>query len=312
MIDPKLIDRENWEEHYVKQGDPSKPTYYIIRRKGVWPGLFATFSLVAGAVKYAITKGWIPVVDMQNYPSAYLPPEKLGKENAWEYYFEQPMGIGLEEAQNGDNIILSNEFKMPIPWRMIFHWGSRKDILAEWKILVTRGFLKIKPEITEEVLAIRDKLFPPKERILGVHLRGTDYLTRPHGHMIPPPTEYALKVVIERMREWKCDKLFLATEDINILKIFQESFGNYLLTFDKPYKDYKPGKTVGYTRIERENDYFLSGKDYLIEMLLLSKCNSFIASGGAGNNCAMFFGENFDNVHVFDFGCYGIYPKYKP
>ena len=114
------------------------------------------------------------------------------------------------------------------------------------------------------------------------------------------------------MKEWKCDKLFLATEDKNILKMFQESFGDYLLTFDKEFVDYKPGTVVGKNRIEREDDYFLSGKDYLIEMMLLSKCNSFVATVGAGNTCVMFLAENFDNVHVFNLGLYGVYDKYKP
>ena len=115
------------------------------------------------------------------------------------------------------------------------------------------------------------------------------------------------------MREWKCDKLFLATEDKNIFKIFQESFGDYLLAFDKEFTDYKPGKDMPYTRIERENDHFLSGKDYLIEMLLLSKCNSIVASGGAGANGVALFAENyFNNVHRFLLGAYGVYEKYKP
>ena len=307
-----LVDND-WSEHYVKRGDPSKPTYYIIRWKSYLPGLFATFTLTASRVRYAITNNWIPVVDMQNYPSSYLAPEKLSKENAWEYYFEQPMRVGLEEARNGENVILcSEEYKTMVPWRLMFNWWNRRTFIVEWQMLVKLGFLKIKPEIMEEISAIRDKLFPPKERILGLHLRGTDYLNKPYIHMIPPPTEYALKVVIDKMHEWKCNKLFLATEDKNIFKIFQESFGEYLLTFDKPFKDYKPGKSVGDTRIERENDHFLSGKDYLIEMMLLTQCNSFIASGGAGNNGVMFFGDHFDNVHIFDFGSYGVYAKYKP
>ena len=303
----------DWSEHYIKRGDPSKPTYFIIRKK-LWPGLFATFVIVLARVKYAKTKGWIPVVDMQNYPSSYLAPEKFGKENAWEYYFEQPMGICLEEAQNGESIVLcGEEYQIPPPWGMTSWWKSRKDLFAEWQNLVKDGYLKIKPKIMEEVLAIREKLFPPKERILGAHLRGTDYLTRPHAHSIPPPTEYALRVVIEKMHEWKCDKLFLATEDKNILKIFQESFGDYLLTYDKPFKDYIVGKTRGNTVIDREDGHFLSGKEYVIEMLLLSKCNSFIASGGAGSNGVMVFAEKyFDNIYEFRLGNYGGYPKYKP
>lgn len=98
----------DWSEHYIKRGDPSKPTYYIIRRKLTDVGLFSNFIVFAGHIRYALTKGWLPVVDMQNYPNAYLAPEKFGKENAWEYYFEQPLRIGLEQAYNGENVILSN------------------------------------------------------------------------------------------------------------------------------------------------------------------------------------------------------------
>ena len=190
MAEEKLIDREDWTEHYVRQGNPKAPTYYIIRFSGA-SGLFAKFVAIAARVKYAITKNWIPVVDMQNYPNFYLSPEKFGKENAWEYYFEQPMRIGLEEAFEGENVILSGkQTPIPIPFGMIGCWENKKDILAKWQMLVDLGFLKVKPELMEEILAIQNKLFPPKERILGAHLRGTDYLTKPHAHPIPPNMRY--------------------------------------------------------------------------------------------------------------------------
>ena len=72
----------DWSEHYIKRGDPTKPTFYIIRRRKESLGLFYLFELVAGHIRYALSNGWLPVVDMQNYPNAYLPSEKLGKENS--------------------------------------------------------------------------------------------------------------------------------------------------------------------------------------------------------------------------------------
>lgn len=195
---------------------------------------------------------------------------------------------------------------------MIGFFEYRQDIFAEWRKLVALGLLRIKPAIVAEILSTRNKLFPPQERILGVHLRGTDYLTKPFGHPIPPPTEYAVNVVIWKMREWKCNKLFLASEDKNIVTIFKESFGDYLLTFDKEFVNYKPGKSVGATRIERENDHFLSGKDYVIEMMLLSMCNALVASGSAGNVGVMIFTESIDNTYLFRLGSYGVYAKFKP
>ena len=75
MIDPKLIHPDNWEAHYLKRGDPTKSTYYIIRRdRGV--GLFSNFVSSAGHIRYALVNGWLPVIDMQNFPNPYLPPEK--------------------------------------------------------------------------------------------------------------------------------------------------------------------------------------------------------------------------------------------
>ena len=188
VSEEKLIDNENWEEHYVRKGDPSKSTYYIFRMK-FWPGLMAALGHTATRIKYALSKGWIPVVDMQNYPSSYLAPDKFGKENAWEYYFEQPLRVGLEEAYNGENIILSSEQRpLGLPFGLPVWYSTNKALYSEWKTLVKLGLLKVKPEITEEVLKIRDKLFPPKKRILGAHLRGTDYLSlKPRGHSIPPP-----------------------------------------------------------------------------------------------------------------------------
>ena len=81
----------DWSEHYIKRGDPTKPTYYIVRRRLETTGLFARYKIIGEHIRYALSKGWLPVVDMQNYANPYLPPEKLGKENSWEYFFEQPL-----------------------------------------------------------------------------------------------------------------------------------------------------------------------------------------------------------------------------
>lgn len=180
----------DWSEHYIKRGDPSKPTYYIIRRQISLVGLLSNFMVFAGHIRYALSKGWLPVVDMQNYPNAYLAPEKLGKENSWEYYFEQPLRINLEVAYAGENVILSDggaNLPRPDTARMAF-FENRDNVLTEWRMLLKLGLLKVKPALLQEIAAVRQKLFAPTDRVLGVLLRGTDYVAnRPHGHHIPPP-----------------------------------------------------------------------------------------------------------------------------
>ena len=178
----------DWSEHYIKRGDPSKPTYYIIRRRWDSTGLFGRYNIFAGHIRYALSKGWLPVVDMQNYPNPYLAPEKLGKENAWEYFFEQPLRIGLEQAYAGENVILSTgeQVNLNPSWTMAF-FENRDDSLTEWRMLRKLGLLKVKPALMEEINAVRQKLFAPNDRVLGVLLRGTDYLVRQlKWHPIPP------------------------------------------------------------------------------------------------------------------------------
>ena len=185
----EILADTDWSEHYIKRGDPKKPTYYIIRRQYETTGLLGRYNIFAGHIRYALSKGWLPVIDMQNYPNPYLPPEKLGKENSWEYYFEQPLRIGLKQAYNGKNVILSNgEDMWPRPSYNMSFYENKNDILTESRMLIKLGLLKIKSALMEEILSVRKKLFAPNDRVLGVLLRGTDYVSkRPWGHPIPPP-----------------------------------------------------------------------------------------------------------------------------
>lgn len=299
-MNENLIDRANLEEHYVKKGDPSKPTYYIIRP--IWPmaGLFAHFVPFCGHIRYALSKGWLPVIDMQNYPNAYLSPEKVGKENSWEYYFEQPLRIGLEQAYNGENIIL-NKAKEGYVLRPTNENIFKHDDLIEWRMLVKLGLLKVKDALMKEILMTREKLFSSTDRVLGVKLRGTDYVTA-KNHATPPSISLAVETIKDKLQGWHYKKFFLATEDKNILKTLKDTFGDLCVTFDKEFVDYVPGKSITSFRIERENDFFLQGKDYVTEIILLSMCDSLIVSQGYGTIGVMMFAEKFKNVYAFNLG----------
>ena len=313
MAEEKLIDREDWTEHYVRKGNPKKPTYYIIRREVSHVGIFSNFIVFAGHIRYALSQGWIPVIDMQNYPNAILEPEKLGKENAWEYFFEQPLRIGLEEAYNGENIILGKEYRGFAPYSKNSFYDDKNIELAEWRMLVKLGLLKVKPAIMKEIMATRAKLFASTDRVLGVYLRGTDYVAKKlNRHPVPPPVEFARDVILEKVRDWKCNKIFLSTEDRTIVQffkdIFGDGFGTFCVTIDREYVDYKPGRWINDAHTNRENDRFLNTKEYITEMIILSKCNSFITSMCSGATSVMMLSEGFENIYAFNLGIYGVKP----
>ena len=78
-----------WEEHIYHYGNENKDlTFYVIRRRDVYCGLFSLYITTLARIDEAVKAGYIPIVDMQNSFNLYLEKEKIGKEDAWEYFFE--------------------------------------------------------------------------------------------------------------------------------------------------------------------------------------------------------------------------------
>lgn len=96
------------EEKVCWGNENSQNIYFVIRCNDNNLGLMAYFNSALGRIKDSIDKGYIPVVDMQNYRTPYLKPQSLGKTNAWEQYFLQPMKIGINDIAHSRNIILSS------------------------------------------------------------------------------------------------------------------------------------------------------------------------------------------------------------
>ena len=291
---------KNPEEHYIKQGDPSKPTYYIIRRMDETTELSEMFLIVMGHVRYALSQGRIPVVDMQNYPNLYLSPEKLGRENSWEYYFEQPFRIGLEQAYAGENVVLSDaDAVKPRPDCSMQLLQKKNDDLVEWRMLVKLGLMKIKPELLKEFSAMREKLVASADIVLGVLLRGENSVKKIKGQPIAPPAEFAVNGVNEKFKAWGCEKILLATDDAAVVETFKNNFGDRCIPLDQIY-------TVCYDTesVSEESSHFLQGKKHLAQTVLLTECNSLVAERRADTTIVMLSVKKFEHALFFNLGNY--------
>lgn len=119
-------------------------------------------------------------------------------------------------------------------------------------------------------------------------------------------------MIIQKVREWKCNKIFLATEDKTIVQFFKDTlgdgFGTFCVTLDREYADYKPGKWINDVSLYVETDLVSMTKAYITEMIILSKCTSFIAAKCSGATGVMMLSEGFENTYAFDLGVYGVRP----
>lgn len=310
----QVYDNEDWTEHYLIQNDPKYPTYYFIRSQNYTSGLMWYYVIYAGHIRYALGKNMIPVVDMKNYPSAYQEPEDLGKVNVWENYFEQPMGISIDEvmetAEAGKcSIMLSKSDPVA------YHGQSRALLYEQspdihnWRALRYFGLLKVKNDVLTHIEEVRRSIIKDGDMVLGVMLRGTDYIKRrAFEHPIQPPIEYAINTVMEKAREWGCNKIFLATEGKEYVSVFKQVFGENVVTVPKAYADYRleDGKSYSSYINDRENDCYLKGLEYLTEMIILSQCPYLISGRASGASAVNIMTNGFKNKYYFFLGRYGV------
>lgn len=301
----KKQEERYWEEHLKRCGPENKDkTFYVIRRRDLYCGLFSLFLTNLQRIDDAVKMGYIPVVDMQNYFNIYLAEDKIGKENSWEYFFEQPMGYGLQDIARSRNVIIgSGAVPQMFPYLKMDFLTGKSGELAYWRKL-TKKYIRLSAEAQKVVQAEYDRLFGEGDVVLGVLCRGTDYTaSKPKNHPAQPSPQEAVEQAVRMYHEYGCNKVFLATEDGTYYKLFQETFGEHLITNRTEYAEYQGG-SIGKETYERENDSYWTGMQYLITIELLSRCRYLCAGCTSGTVGALLLTEGYEDIYLFDLGIY--------
>lgn len=297
-----------WLEHKKRLGkeNPDK-VFYVIRRYDLYCGLFSLFCTHLQRIDDALKKGYIPVIDMQNDFNIYLDEEKLGKENSWEYYFEQPMGYSLDDINHSRNVIIgAGAVPDMFPFLNIdFLHGKTVNgqNIQYWRELVKK-YIKLNDIAQKRIDEEYHRLFNDKDKVLGVLCRGTDYVAgKPKGHAVQPIIEQMLNKVDEIFAEKNCTKIFLATEDEKVYHIFRDKYENKLITNKKRYARYNGG-SIGKAIYENGSGGYENGMEYLITIALLSKCHCLCAGCASGTSGACLLSEGYEYIYLFDLGVY--------
>ena len=279
-------------------------TYYVMRDYD-HIGLFALVYNVGKGVYIALKQTWIPYVDFEHYPCQYTVDREInGTKNAWEYYFEQPFtppeGVSKVYAA-GKKIILHG-------------WNPRKSkkerqLTKEWENMTRqerasffKKYIPVKNYIQEEVQKIYREQFEGNN-VLGVFMRGTDYVSRkPVGHRVQPAPEQVKNKIDEFLAAYKIDKIFLVTEDWNNYQYIKNIYGDRVFCSDYEFVTYNV-KNDKWVNDSFHDDPYERGKRYLIRIMLLSMCKYYIGGQATGSRYALDIG-NFDVEYTFDLGVY--------
>lgn len=268
-------------------------TFYVIRNFDQAQGLLSRWHEVMAEIIGAEKEGYIPIVDFQNYKWQYSMNEsQCGTNNAWEYYFNQPTDIKLEEVYQSKNVILGGYDTKFITGS---NWPTIEDI---------RRLADLKPYIYQ-MAEDKMKHFEGKE-VMGIFVRGTDYVSlKPMGHHIQPSVDQVIEKTKQFVAKYGEMPMLVATEDLTIYQMFEQKWGDWCFTTDSNMIDNYRQNTVLVDNIQGKTKYEF-GLDYLVKMLCLSKCDYLIASRAAGSNFAIVMNDGkFKEKFIFDLGLYG-------
>jgi hypothetical protein len=222
----------------------------------------------------------IPVVDMQNYKTFYNEEKSInGTKNAWEYYFEQPMSYTLEHTNKAQNVILA----------AMEYLYDRVGVFVETEEQITKFYEVVSKHMQFNAITLgfidksKSQLFADKKNILGVLYRGTDYIgLKPQGHDVMAPIDDYIAKIHECLKKWNMNWIYLMTEDMKAMKIFEKEFSNKLITTDsKRIDNYNP--QMGFTpsiSFDCKYDNYYKGLEYIRDTVLLSYCDALIVQRG--------------------------------
>ncbi|MDR3058228.1 MAG: glycosyltransferase family 4 protein, partial [Prevotella sp.] len=302
-------------EQCIKYGNENtdKIFYVIGIHCGPEVGLFWIILWCLTHIKYAVDHGYIPVVDLENFKTQYLSEDKLGKENAWEYYFEQPCGYTLMDIQKSANIILSDGFSFPNKEETIStttFWDEDMDKKKQFSQLYKK-YIRPNNETQAYLTKELDTILQAKGKVLGVLCRGTDYLyIKPSNHPVQPDPMDVINRTKQVMTEMNCPYIYLTTEDDAIYELFRKHFPGDQFLSDKHHRDrFKINRETGAKWISeiletKKADNRLLGLQYLSSLNILAHCNCFIGGCTGGTLGVSLMTSGFEYMYVWQLGIY--------
>ncbi|MCR5102522.1 MAG: hypothetical protein K6B41_14340 [Butyrivibrio sp.] len=286
------------ELHHYGEEYPDKK-FIIVNGYFKLEGIFGIQDKINTVVKYAISKGYIPVVILvgseENMYSDFY------KDDIWDKFMNQPYGYSMIDIKNAKNVYLSPNANCLNVMRYILSKEIKPDIVLDTD---KEPFNKN----VEDYISKHSDILSDPEETLGVLIRGTDYVrTRMPGHNVQAGLQEIVDKIAEVEAEHPYKYIYLATEDQEIFDIMKDAYGDRLIYTDQERFTINKGQLLielhGKDTKEKGKGFRL-GAEYLLTLRLLSRCESFIASGYCGGTTEA-LRENdgkYRFVYVFDKG----------
>lgn len=297
------IKKKSYLSSLKKQWKKNNIKYYAYSRKEISVGLCSIIVTALGHFEFAEKMGLIPVVDMCNNENVYLGTGDIGRINSWEFFFQQPGNVSLEEVS--DNSVKSLDISIDTPSFDPEDFYQFDGKYRRWRDLYSR-YIRPSAAIQEKINTASDTIIG-NDKCLGVYCRGTDYVaTRPKNHPVQPSKEMVLEQVKLAMKEQGYEYIYLVTEDEEYREFLCDNLGEDKVRFFNQQKINYSGDGLIYTNLLDSTEYKRKqGEDYFTALSLLAECDGLVAGITSGTVTLMcMLKKPYSYMYIFDLGKY--------
>jgi len=263
------------------------------------------------------------VIDKENF----ITPEKIENnkkpclyaenenDNVWEYYFEPINEIDLKQLSSLEykinDIFMCGELDFDLKNKFLIRNLHSYDKLKIWELndpselqfhreqvnKIIKKYVTIKPHILAEVETFFQRKMKDCEDLIGVHIRGTDKKTEfPFRQLTIEDYAEKTKSIIDKNPNKKF-KIYVASDNNEAIIKFISIFGKDDII---AFPSVRMPNFYGNVPICLSNniDRKQHGKETLIEMLLLAKCQYIIGTDSNLNAAASYYNLNAKIIYL--------------
>lgn len=258
--------------HYGEKNS-GKTIYHIYMNNNIM-GYCSLLRVTLLHIAYAEKLGFIPVVE---WGKELLYSEQkmfLNTENSFCYFFVPVSEILLSDIRQSDLVVHSKT-------QDIQYIVQNKNYRVQEKELATIAEM-IKKYLHFNEFGVEKVVIPVKNmlrqgKILGVHVRGTDFNQQFSRHPIMVTVDEYIDAASKLFKEGKYDYIFLATDEENSLIAFKNYFGNKLIYYSDTLRS-DNGEPLHYGHVQnREHNNFCLGLEILKDVYTLGNCHGLLA-----------------------------------
>lgn len=286
-----------------------KILYYICEESSDL-GFFAMYRYWLEYLYFADICGYTPVIMVGKSFAYYDTMIDLELNNVFEYYFKQPSNIDVNEVKRSNKVIFSNVIHRQMVELVLTGKKSHYDCNINYLRLMSKMVNKYLVFNTKTETFINeniDKLQIAEKKILGIHIRGTDFRKKYDNHPIFVTKEEYFAAIESVFDNNNYEKIFLATDDQHILDAFILRYGKKLCYYSDVLRS-NDSKSVAFSKSNRDNHKYKLGLEVIRDMYTLSKCDGLIAGISQVSICARINKlarmEKYEHLTIIDKGIY--------